>query len=71
LLENIPIDGYYCWAIQRVFEKGETRFYNFLLPKIKLVLDLWDKEKYAGSKNYYRGKNILTEKNQIKKPSLP
>lgn len=56
---------YLCWVIQRIFEKGETRFYEYLMPKISLVVDLYDTENYQGWKNYYNAKNPLTQKNKI------
>ena len=59
------VADYLCWVIQRVFEKGETRFYNYLMPKISLVLDLYDTNGYDGWKNYYNSKNPLTAKNKI------
>lgn len=65
----INIADYLCWAVQRVFEKGETRFYNYMLDKISLVVDIYDREKYEGSKNYYKRGNPLTEANKISPPS--
>lgn len=61
----LNIADYFCWAVQRVFEKGETRYYNYLKEKISLVIDLYDYENFEGSKNYYSPKNPLTEKNKI------
>lgn len=66
----LSIVDYFCWSIQRVYEMGETRFYDFLFEKIRVVQDLWETEKYNGSKNYYKGRNRLTSSNKIKKPSL-
>jgi hypothetical protein len=66
--ENEPllcITDYFCWAIQRVFERGETRYYHFLKDKISLVVDLYDSSKWNGSKNYYNAKNPLTSANRI------
>ena len=51
---------YVLWTIQRVYEKGEYRYYNFLKDKIKLVHDIFDFEKYP--KNYYSPKNLLEAK---------
>jgi len=65
----INIADYLCWAVQRVFEKGETRFYNYMIDKISLVVDIYDKEKYSGSRNYYKRGNPLTEANKISPPS--
>jgi hypothetical protein len=60
------VADYLCWAVQRVFEKGEIRFYEYLLEKIRLVVDLYDFEGYGGSRNYYDHKrNPLTARNKI------
>jgi len=59
------IADYCCWSIQRVFEKGETRYYDYLMNKISLVIDLYDSTKYEGSANYYTKKNPLTSENKI------
>jgi hypothetical protein len=62
------VADYLCWVIQRVFERGEVRFYEYLMPKISLVLDLYDTQNYANWKNYYNSKNPLTSKNKIGPP---
>ena len=64
----LNIADYFCWAIQRVFEKGEVRYYNYLQEKISVVIDLYDKEKYGGWTNYYGPKNPLTSENKISLP---
>jgi hypothetical protein len=61
----LNIADYFCWAIQRVFEKGETRYYDFLKEKISLVVDIYDTEKWERSRNYYTPKNPLTAQNKI------
>lgn len=43
---------YVLWTIQRAYEKGEFRYYNFLKEKITLVQDIFDFGKYP--KNYYK-----------------
>jgi len=65
----LNLADYFCWSVQRVFEKGETRYYNELKDKISVVIDLYDKENYKDWKNYYNPKNPLTPKNKIN-PSL-
>lgn len=62
------IADYLCWAVQRVFERGETRYYNFIEEKISLVIDLYDSEKYLYNKNYYSHRNKLTAKNKLSPP---
>jgi len=62
----LNLADYFCWTIQRVFEKGETRYYNYLKDQIKLVIDLYDLKKYEKWGNYYDNKNNpLTSKNKI------
>lgn len=61
----LNIADYFCWSIQRIFERGEARYYNFLKDKISLVVDLYDSPNYEGWKNYYGPKNPLTSSNKI------
>ena len=61
----LTVSDYLCWAVQRVFEKGETRFYDYLIDKIRLVVDLCDRAKYDGNRNYYMKKNWLTSANKM------
>lgn len=66
----LNVVDYMCWAVQRVFERGETRYYDYLGEKIKLVIDLYDDRAYAGHKNYYKKGNRLTAGNKLS-PPLP
>lgn len=61
----LSIPDYFLWCTQRVFERGETRYYHFLQEKIRLVIDLYDLSKYGKFENYYNKKNPLTERNII------
>ena len=45
------LPDYLAWTVQRVFERGETRHYDFVRERISLVVDLYDAEKYIGSRN--------------------
>jgi hypothetical protein len=65
----LNISDYMCWCIQRVFERGEMRYYDFLRDKISVVVDLYDSSKYEGSRNYYRRNNPLTATNKLSPPS--
>ena len=40
----LNVADYFCWAVQRVVEKKESRFYNYIQPKIKNLTLLWDPE---------------------------
>lgn len=51
---------YVLWTIQRAYEKGEFRYYNYLKNKISLIYDIFDTEKYP--QNYYSDKNPLEAK---------
>jgi hypothetical protein len=64
----LKVSDYLCWAVQRVFEQGEVRHYNYLAGKIRLVVDLYDREKYAGNRNFYHRKNPLTAENKLGPP---
>lgn len=62
------VPDYLAWTVQRVFERGETRHYDFMRERISLVVDLYDAEKYEGSRNYYTPKRPLTAENKLGPP---
>lgn len=62
----LNVADYFCWATQRVFERGEVRYYNFLSGQMSLIVDLYDSTKYQNSGNYYTPKNPLTAANKVK-----
>ena len=64
----LTVSDYLCWAVQRVFEQGECRHYNYLLDKIRVVVDIYDRDKYEGSRNYYDKRNPLSPKNRLGPP---
>lgn len=51
---------YFLWAVQRLFVKGEERFYKAIEGQVEFVWDLYDTERYP--KNIYTKKNTLTAK---------
>lgn len=55
---------YLLWTIQRAYEKGEFRYYNFLKDKISLVHDIFDSRAYhdKSRSSYYSQKNPLEAK---------
>jgi len=62
----LNLADYFCWTIQRVFERGEIRYYNFIKEQVKVVIDLYDTRNYGDWKNYYDNKkNPLTAENKI------
>jgi hypothetical protein len=64
----LTVSDYLCWSVQRVFEQGESRYYDYLIDKIRLVVDLYDSTKYDGHKNYYTKKHPLTTANKLGPP---
>jgi hypothetical protein len=57
----LALSDYGLWAVQRVYERGDEKFYRLMKKKIVLVLDLYDSLRYEGWKNYYNPrKNPLT-----------
>ena len=65
----LNIADYMCWSVQRVFERGEMRYHNYIKDKISVVVDIYDSKNYKGSKNYYRKNNPLSPKNRLSPPS--
>ena len=61
----LNLADYFCWAVQRVFERGEVRYYDFLKDQVSLVVDLYDSAKYKDWKNYYNPRNPLTKENRV------
>ena len=43
---------YYLWALQRLLERGEDRYFNLLAPAYRLVIDR-DDARRAGYGEYY------------------
>jgi hypothetical protein len=50
---------YVLWAVQRTFERGDMRYYEFLRDKIEMVWDIYDIDKIRGKESiiYDRRKN--------------
>lgn len=61
----LNVADYLCWAVQRVFERGEMRHYDFVREKVSLVVDLYDSANYEGSHNYYTRNRPLTAANKL------
>ncbi len=65
----LNIADYLCWSIQRVFEKGETRYYDYIRDKISVVWDIYDFAGIPNGQNYYSKTRKLTEANCINEKS--
>src|SRR5262245_48509030 len=55
---SLQATDYFLWALQRLFEKKETRFWDFVWPKVSLVYDVDDvkKNRYG---EYYSQRTLL------------
>ena len=56
---GLQITDYYLWAVQRLFERGEDRFFKLLAPGYRLTMDLDDRRK-APEGEWYSAGNPLT-----------
>lgn len=50
---------YYLWALQRLYEQGESRFFELLAQDYRLIMDLDDK-RYKPYGTWYSDSNPLT-----------
>lgn len=64
----LNVADYFCWAVQRVFERGETRYYDHIKEQISLVIDVYDADNFKEWGNYYSPKNPLTASKKISPP---
>jgi hypothetical protein len=62
------VPDYLAWTVQRVFERGETRHYDFVREQISLVVDLYEAKKQEDSRNYYTPEYPLTIENKLGPP---
>ena len=58
-LAMLQVADYALWAVQRAYEMGEFRYYNFIKERISLVQDIFDTANYP--KTYYTPKNPLSQ----------
>lgn len=67
--QGLQVVDYCLWALQRLYEKREDRFVEYLWPKFHLVLDVDDRrvKKYG---EYYTQKNPLTLRNIEELPEI-
>ncbi len=58
---GLQVVDYYLWAVQRLFERGEERFYGVLEPQYELIIDVDDKRRRRGGE-WYSAENRLDAK---------
>lgn len=56
---GLQVIDYYLWALQRLLEREENRYFNYLAPAYKLVIDR-DDTRQRGYGAYYTSANPLT-----------
>lgn len=49
----LQVIDYANWAVQRAFERGEMRYFDFLRDKYALVCDVFDHNNYKNGRNFY------------------
>ncbi len=54
-IQALQIIDYLLWTINRVYEKEDMRYYNFIKDKISTIIDIFDQKNYP--KNFYNKKN--------------
>ena len=59
---GLQVVDYYLWALQRMYERGEDRFFNLLASDYRLIMDLDDTRNKACGE-WYSDSNPLTLKN--------
>jgi hypothetical protein len=43
---------YYLWSLQRLYERGEDRYWNYVSPHAKLIMDLDDTRRFPSGVRY-------------------
>ena len=58
---GLQVIDYYLWALQRLFERGEDRYFRLLAGEYKLIMDL-DDRRYNEYGEWYSASNPLTRR---------
>jgi hypothetical protein len=56
---SLQVADYFLWALQRLYEKNEGRYWEFLWPKVSLIYDIDDVRNHEYGE-YYSQRNPLT-----------
>jgi len=65
----LMVADYLSWSVQRVFELGDTSYYDVVKERISVIGDIYDFRNFAGSLNWYSPKRPLTAKNKLSPPA--
>ena len=63
---GLQVIDYYLWALQRLYERGEDRFFELLSPSFRLIMDLDDTRNKPYGEWYSDGNPL--HKERIEKP---
>jgi hypothetical protein len=58
--QGLQVIDYFLWALQRLYERGEDRYFNYLRSSYKLVMDFDDKRTGKSYGTWY-GEGELTK----------
>ncbi len=56
---------YFLWAIQRLYEKGEDRYFRFLAPQFRLIMDFDDTRNGKSYGRWYNDGDPLTKEKMM------
>ena len=59
---GLQVIDYYLWALQRLYERGEDRYFELLKPQFRLIMDLDDKRRREYGRWYSDGDTLSLEK---------
>jgi hypothetical protein len=63
--EGLQAIDYCLWAIQRLFERGEDRYFDFLREKFRLIMDLDDTRNRPYGEWYSERNRLTAEKTKM------
>jgi len=62
---GLQVTDYYLWALQRLLERGEDRFFNLLAPAYRLILDRDDTRERPYGEYYSVSSNPLSREKMM------
>jgi len=57
---GLQVIDYFLWAIQRMYERGEDRYFNYLRPQFKLIMDFDDERSGKSYGTWYSDSNPIS-----------
>jgi hypothetical protein len=60
---GLQVVDYYLWALQRLLERGEERYVNFLAPAYRLIIDRDDTHRSTRGEHYTSAADLIAQKN--------